>query len=82
MAVKLLVAKYPGRCSKCKGPIEEGMRILWEASGKPIAHQDCEHPKGQAADPLAPHEERSPDYIGRLKAAEDPAWLKSEDCPF
>jgi hypothetical protein len=39
--VKEMIAKYPGTCYGCCGPIEEGQRIVWFGRGEAY-HRECE----------------------------------------
>jgi hypothetical protein len=82
----LIVAKFPGKCSVCGKRIEAGSRMHWTGKGQPTSHEACSAAQAPQGDAVAtsqePRDERSPDYVGRLKAAEDPAWLLSEECPF
>ena len=46
-----ITAKFPGRCSKCGGPVQPGDRIDWDKAAKKVAHETC--PSADA--PAAPH---------------------------
>jgi hypothetical protein len=80
----LIVAKWADKCSVCGKRIVAGSRMHWTGKGQPVAHEACNAAPvtNAVATPQEPRDERSPDYVGRLKAAEDPAWLLSEECPF
>lgn len=56
--MKLLVAKYPGRCRSCSKPIAAGQTIKWFGRGQ-AEHQYCFQPDG----PQPASEVRAPCWI-------------------
>jgi hypothetical protein len=39
-----IVARYPGRCCACRGPIEVGAEIEWDTAGRRGRHAGCPAP--------------------------------------
>lgn len=73
MSSKRILAKYPGKCSRCQEPIAKGDPILWSRGEKP-RHAECPE-----RDPVA---EAEAAYFRRLEDVNVIRWGEAPPDPY
>lgn len=74
--MKLIYAKYPGKCQHCGGKTERNEEVWWEP-GTGVMHQPCkaewEHEGGELAGQSSQHERlmQDPEYAKGVQDAKD-----------